>query len=77
MPGRTRTLLKISLALVGLILLTALSLAVAQAQAQNLFVANQTGNTIRMFSPTGVDLGYFATTGLKAPVGLAFGPERS
>jgi hypothetical protein len=30
-----------------------------------------------MFSPTGVDLGYFATTGLKAPVGLAFGPERS
>ncbi len=38
----------------------------------NLFVANQTTNTIREFSPTGADLGNFATTGLNGPTGLAF-----
>ena len=62
-------------------LLTVLCLATAPAQAQNLFatgqtqdlfVANQSTNTIREFSPTGVDLGYFATTGLNGPTGLAF-----
>jgi NHL repeat len=42
------------------------------AQTQNLFVANQTINTIREFSPNGVDLGDFATTGLSSPAGLAF-----
>src|ERR1700757_4302885 len=68
-------------AILVLSLLTALSLAVAPAQARtlsateqtrNLFVANQSTNTIREFSPTGVDLGYFTTTGLNGPTGLAF-----
>src|SRR5262245_59789505 len=49
-----------------------LCLAVAPAAAQNLFVANQGGTTIREFSPEGVDLGDFATTGLNGPTGLAF-----
>ena len=40
--------------------------------ANNLFVADQTANTIREFSPNGVDLGNFATTGLNGPTGLAF-----
>jgi DNA-binding beta-propeller fold protein YncE len=39
---------------------------------QDLLVANQTANTIREFSPSGEDLGYFATTGLNGPTGLAF-----
>ena len=68
------TLVKTSLGFLVLSLLTALSLAIAPAQAQNLFatgqtqdlfVANQTTNTIREFSPTGVDLGDFATTGIE------------
>ena len=68
-------------AILVLSLLTALSLAIAPAQArnlfateqtQNLFVANQSTNTIREFSQTGADLGYFATTGLNGPTGLAF-----
>src|SRR5206468_11307021 len=51
-------------AILVLSLLTALSLAIAPAQArnlfateqtQNLFVANQSTNTIREFSPTGAD----------------------
>ena len=50
-------------------------LAIAPAQAQNLFVANQAGNTIGEFSPSGVDLGDFATTGLNGPTGLAFDKE--
>ena len=81
MSVQIRTFLKTSLAFLVLSLLTALSLAVAPAQAQNLFaaaqtqnlfVANQTTNTIREFSPSGEDLGYFATTGLNGPTGLAF-----
>jgi streptogramin lyase len=40
--------------------------------AGNLYVANETGNAIRKFSPAGVDLGNFATTGLNGPEGLAF-----
>jgi hypothetical protein len=65
-------------AILVLSLLTALSLTIAPAQArnlfateqtQNLFVANQSTNTIREFSQTGVDLGYFATTGLNGPTG--------
>ena len=68
-------------AILVLSLLAALSLAIAPAQArnlfateqtQNLFVANQSTNTIREFSPTGADLGNFATTGLNGPTGLAF-----
>jgi hypothetical protein len=54
------------------ILLIVFCLAIAPAQAQNLFVANQAGNTIREFSPSGEDLGYFATTGLSTPRGIAF-----
>jgi hypothetical protein len=34
-------------------LLIVFCLAIAPAQTQNLFVANQTGNTIREFSPRG------------------------
>ena len=49
-----------------------LSLAGAPAWAEFLFVANQGGNTIREFSPAGVDLGNFATTGLQGPTALAF-----
>ena len=67
------TQVKAGLAFLVLSLLTALSLAIAPAQAKNLFaieqahnlfVANQSTNTIREFSPTGADLGDFATTGL-------------
>ena len=81
MSVQIRTFLKISLAFLVLGLLAALSLASASARAQNpfspaqtqnLFVANQTGNTIREFSPSGEDLGYFATNGLNGPTGLAF-----
>ena len=81
MSVQIRSLLKTSVAFLVLGLLIALSLAVAPAQAQtlftaaqtqDLFVANQTINTIREFSPTGVDLGDFATTGLSSPAGLAF-----
>jgi len=57
------------LAIVGSV--TVLTLA-HSAQAQNLFVANQAGNTIREFSPAGEDLGDFATTGLAGPTGRAF-----
>jgi len=48
--------------------------AATAAQAQNLFVSNEGSNTIREFSPTGTDLGHFATTGLSFPADLAFGP---
>jgi hypothetical protein len=41
----------------------------------NLYVSNRGDNTIRIFSPSGEDLGYFATTGMIGPVGLAFSPE--
>jgi hypothetical protein len=54
------------------ILLIVFCLAIAPAQAQNLFVANRFGNTIRVFSASGVDLGDFATTGLNGPTALAF-----
>jgi hypothetical protein len=40
----------------------------------NLYVSNRADNTIRKFSPTGADLGFFATTGMVNPVGLAFSP---
>ena len=40
----------------------------------NLYVANRGDGTIRKFSRSGADLGYFATTGLTTPVGLAFSP---
>src|SRR5688500_8476273 len=56
----------------GLNLFTAPNLGVVHRQAQNLFVANQLTNTVREFSPSGVDLGDFATTGLSGPTGLAF-----
>src|SRR5947209_15176652 len=38
----------------------------------NLYVANLATNTIRRFSPSGLDLGDFASTGLNGPGGLAF-----
>jgi DNA-binding beta-propeller fold protein YncE len=41
----------------------------------NLYVANISSNTIREFSPTGQDLGIFASTGLGFPAGLVV--ERS
>jgi DNA-binding beta-propeller fold protein YncE len=41
----------------------------------NLYVSNRGDGTIRKFSPSGVDLGYFATTGMVTPVGLAFNPD--
>src|SRR5690348_11328304 len=59
----------------------ALGLAVAPAGAQtsppgatsgDLFVAEQAANTIEEFSPSGVDLGAFASIGLNGPTGLAF-----
>ena len=57
-------------------LLVGFCLAIAPAQAQNLFVANQAGNTIREFSPSGVDLGDFATTGLNGPTAFGLRQER-
>jgi hypothetical protein len=42
----------------------------------DLYVTNFGGNTVREFSPTGVDLGDFASTGLSAPAGLAFSPRK-
>src|SRR5690349_13241841 len=53
-------------------LVATLSVASAPARAQNLFVANQGGNTIREFSPGGADLADVATTGLAGPTALAF-----
>ena len=41
----------------------------------NLYVSNRGDGTIRKFSPSGVDLGYFATTGMVTPDGLAFNPD--
>jgi sugar lactone lactonase YvrE len=38
----------------------------------NLYVANQFANSIEKFSPMGVDLGSFATSGMASPTGLAF-----
>ena len=39
--------------------------------AGNLYAANNTSNTIEMFTPGGVP-STFATTGLSNPIGLAF-----
>jgi sugar lactone lactonase YvrE len=39
----------------------------------NLFVANTLGNTIEEYSPAGMHLKTFATTGLSSPDGLTFG----
>src|SRR5690242_12876702 len=39
---------------------------------RNLLVADQTANTVRKLSPTGADLGNFASAGLQGPTGLAF-----
>ena len=44
---------------------------VALDGAGNLYVSTN-NNTIEKFSPTGVDLGVFASTGLNLPMGLAF-----
>jgi sugar lactone lactonase YvrE len=41
----------------------------------DLYVTDMPINAIREFSRSGVDLGYFATTGLSAPAGLAFDKE--
>jgi large repetitive protein len=38
----------------------------------NVYVANYDSNTIEKFSPNGIDLGVFASTGLNQPVALAF-----
>ena len=79
MSVRIVTFRSTSLAFLVLSVLVALCLAIVPARAQDLvaqtgdlFVANQTINTIREFSPTGHDLGNFATTGLNGPTGLAF-----
>jgi sugar lactone lactonase YvrE len=40
--------------------------------AGNLYAANQGNNTIEKFSPTGIDLGPFASAGLNMPQFLAF-----
>ena len=47
-------------------------LGLAFDTAGNLYVANELSNAVRRFSPTGVDLGDFASTGLFQPFGLAF-----
>ena len=42
----------------------------------NLYVSNRGDNTIRVFSRTGEDLGYFARPpGWSVPFGLAFSPD--
>jgi DNA-binding beta-propeller fold protein YncE len=41
-------------------------------KAGNLYAANWSSSTIRRFSPTGANLGVFASTGLNGPVGVAF-----
>jgi DNA-binding beta-propeller fold protein YncE len=43
--------------------------------AGNLYVSNYSGNTIEKFSPTGIDLGVFASTGLDEPLGIMFDRE--
>lgn len=62
-----------------ILLAVALGLAAAPAQARpsrhgaisgDLFVANQTANTIAEFSPTGDYLGVFASSGLNGPTDL-------
>jgi DNA-binding beta-propeller fold protein YncE len=45
---------------------------IAFDKSDNLYVTNSAVNAIRKFSPTGEDLGDFATAGLDVPVGLAF-----
>jgi hypothetical protein len=40
--------------------------------AGNLYVSSFSTNIIEKFSPSGVDLGTFASTGLNQPYGLAF-----
>ena len=84
MSVRIGTFRKTSLAFLVLSVLVALCLAVTPARAQDLvaqtgdlFVANQTINTIREFSPTGHDLGNFATTGLNTPAGLVFDKDNN
>ena len=80
MLRRLGAFLKASLAVIVLGLLTTVSAAIEPAHGQGrstsaqiptLLVANQTANTIREFSPTGKDLGDFASTGLNGPTGLA------
>ncbi|MEO8439277.1 MAG: NHL repeat-containing protein [Spartobacteria bacterium] len=44
---------------------------IALDSAGNVYVTTN-GNTIRKFSPIGIDLGTFASTGLNNPMGLAF-----
>jgi streptogramin lyase len=39
----------------------------------NLYVTNGGNNTVHKFSPTGTDLGVFASTGLDVPLDLVFG----
>ena len=48
------------------------ALRIAFDKSDNLYVTNMAVDKIRKFSPTGVDLGDFATTGLNQPAGLAF-----
>src|SRR6476659_4815435 len=81
MAVRIRRLRGPCIAVLVLCLLAGLSLGLTPAyaqtlfvgeQARNLFVSNLTANTIREFSPTGTDLGDFATTGLESPRGIAF-----
>ncbi|MCW3055792.1 MAG: hypothetical protein JWN14_4962 [Chthonomonadales bacterium] len=69
LPGaaqQSRTAFTI-LALLGIGILSA-----SIAQSQNVFVANAGDNTIHQFSPTGADLGVFASSGLNHPDGIVF-----
>jgi hypothetical protein len=50
---------------------------VAFDRAGNLYVANFNNNTIREFSPSGADLGVFASTGLSQPTYIAVVPDPS
>ncbi|HKO47343.1 MAG TPA: NHL repeat-containing protein [Polyangiaceae bacterium] len=42
---------------------------------QNVYVASLADNTVRRFSPSGQDLGVFASAGLSQPVALTFDPS--
>ena len=64
---QTISTLKRSLAVLAVFLA-----ATGLAQAEYLYVANAGDNTIEKFSSSGADLGVFASTGMNAPIGLAF-----
>jgi hypothetical protein len=69
--ARARKIILASPATTGLVV----PIGLAFDTAGDLCVSNALGNTIRRFSPTGTDLGNFASSGLSNPTYIAFRPE--